>query len=97
MLGSFPSLTAPKLHQNLWGEPLGWHKFFGHSFRFHKGVLVSPSRRRGLGKGATSPPSPEMLSTFVVCSHPRSQKNTIVALRDSALLSACCSNSSGGR
>ena len=34
-----------------WGEPLRWHNFFGHSFRFHKGVLASPSRRRGLGKG----------------------------------------------
>src|SRR5882672_12191006 len=34
-----------------WGEPLRWHKLFGHSFRFHKSVLASPSRRRGLGKG----------------------------------------------
>ena len=34
-----------------WGEPLRWHKLFGHSFRFPKGVLASPSRRRGLGKG----------------------------------------------
>jgi hypothetical protein len=34
-----------------WGEPLGWHKLFGHSFRFRKSVLASPSRRRGLGKG----------------------------------------------
>src|SRR6266478_8480037 len=48
---------------NFWGEPLGWHKFFGHSFRFHKGVLVSPSRRRGLGKGtAFESPSPVALS-----------------------------------
>jgi hypothetical protein len=35
----------------MWGEPLSWHSFFGHSFRFHKSVLASPSRRRGLGKG----------------------------------------------
>jgi hypothetical protein len=27
-------------------EPIRWHKFFGHSFRFHKGVLVSPSRTK---------------------------------------------------
>jgi len=43
----------------LWGEPLSWHSFFGHSFRFHKSVLASPSRRRGLGKGtAFESPSP---------------------------------------
>jgi len=30
---------------------LSWHSFFGHSLRFCKSVLASPSRRRGLGKG----------------------------------------------
>src|SRR6266478_4054297 len=46
-----------------WGEPLGWHSFFGHSFRFRKSVLASPSRRRGLGKGtAFESPSPAVLS-----------------------------------
>ncbi len=45
-------LLGPKLFSWLWGEPLRWHNFFGHSFRFRKGVLASPSRRRGLGKGA---------------------------------------------
>jgi hypothetical protein len=32
-----------------WGEALGWHKLFGHSFRSHRRILASPSRRRGLG------------------------------------------------
>jgi hypothetical protein len=50
------------------GEPLKWRNFFGHSFRFRKSVLASPSRIRGLGKGATSPPSLEMLSNSLVCS-----------------------------
>src|SRR6267154_545248 len=36
---------------NGWGEPLRWHKLSGHSFRFHRRILASPSRRRGLGKG----------------------------------------------
>src|SRR5258708_39839301 len=45
-----------------WGEPLRWHSFFGHSFRFRKSVLASPSRRRGLGKGtAFESPSPAVL------------------------------------
>src|SRR6266478_1832125 len=35
---------------NLWGEPLRWHNFLGHSFRFRKSVLASPSRIRGLGR-----------------------------------------------
>ena len=55
-----------------WGEPLRWHKFFGHSFplsRFHEGVLVSPSRRRGLGKGtaldASVPPTSVELANYV--------------------------------
>jgi len=42
---------GPKLDPSSWGEPPRWHKLFGHSFRFPKGVLASPSRRRGLGKG----------------------------------------------
>ena len=41
-----------------WGEPLEWHSFFGHSFRFRNSVFASSSRIKGLGKGATSPPSP---------------------------------------
>jgi hypothetical protein len=41
----------PQVGPNFWGEPLSWHSFFGHSFRFRKSVLASPSRRRGLGKG----------------------------------------------
>src|SRR5215831_15449987 len=44
-------LIGRKLDGKSWGEPLRWHKFFGHSFGFHKGVLVSPSWRRGLVKG----------------------------------------------
>ena len=52
----------PKLDTLPWGEPLRWHSFFGHSFRFRKSVLVSPSRRRGLGKGtAFESPSPAVL------------------------------------
>src|SRR5260370_42234787 len=43
--------SGPKLDPHRWGEPLRWHSFFGHSFRFHNSVLASPSRRRGLGKG----------------------------------------------
>src|SRR6516165_7963917 len=47
----YSALNWTEVGRKIWGEPLGWHKFFGHSFRFHKGILVSPSRRRGLGKG----------------------------------------------
>jgi hypothetical protein len=34
--GFGPNLSAfgPKLDPNHWGEPLRWHSFFGHSFRF---------------------------------------------------------------
>ena len=31
--------NGPKL--DTWGEPLPWHKFLGHSFRFCKSVLAS--------------------------------------------------------
>src|ERR1700730_7909832 len=52
-------VCARDLDVDQWGEPLRWHKLFGHSFRFPKGVLASPSRRRGLGKGtALESPSP---------------------------------------
>ena len=27
-------LIVPKLFPTFWGEPLRWHKLFGHSFRF---------------------------------------------------------------
>ena len=55
-------LFGPKLDPSSWGEPLRWHKLFGHSFRVHKSVLASPSRRRGLGKGtAFESPSPAVL------------------------------------
>ncbi len=47
----YSALNGPKSDPAFWGEPLRWHNFFGHSFRFRKGVLASPSRRRGLGKG----------------------------------------------
>src|SRR5712691_7274651 len=54
----FCTQVGPKF----WGEPLSWHSFLGHSFRFHKSVLASPSRRRGLGKGtAFESPSPAVL------------------------------------
>src|SRR5260370_42043449 len=43
--------SVPQSDTQAWGEPLRWHSFFGHSFRFRKSVLASPSRRRGLGKG----------------------------------------------
>src|ERR1700687_5257340 len=46
-IGQICSGVGPRV----WGEPLRWHSFFGHSFRFRKSVLASPSRRRGLGKG----------------------------------------------
>ena len=54
VFGGYCSQIVP----NFWGEPLSWHSFFGHSFRFHKSVLASPSRRRGLGKGARRPLTP---------------------------------------
>src|SRR5229473_223174 len=55
-------VLGPKLDPSSWGEPLSWHSFLGHSFRFHKSVLASPSRRRGLGKGtAFESPSPAVL------------------------------------
>src|SRR5215472_118839 len=57
------------LDRTHWGEPLGWHKLFGHSFRFHRGILASPSRRRGLGKGtAFEFLSPVVLSKSSRCS-----------------------------
>src|SRR5205807_5401044 len=31
------------------------NKLFGHSFRFHKNVLASPTGRGGLGKGSVDP------------------------------------------
>jgi hypothetical protein len=56
------AVIGPKLDPNSWGEPLRWHNFFGHSFRFRRSVLASPSRRRGLGKGtAFESPSPAVL------------------------------------
>src|SRR6266699_1166508 len=55
-------LLVPILYLTYWGEPLSWHSFFGHSFRFHRSVLASPSRRRDLGKGAAlESPSPAAL------------------------------------
>src|SRR6266436_3048860 len=67
------SLISPlnwtELGLKVWGEPLGWHKLFGHSFRFHRRILASPSRRRGLGKGtAFESLSPEVLSKSSRCS-----------------------------
>ena len=60
--GPYLGPIVPKLFVVSWGEPLRWHKLFGHSFRFPKSVLASPSRRRGLGKGtAFESPSPAVL------------------------------------
>src|ERR1700722_13857653 len=53
----------PQLSQNLWAH-----------FSFSKSVLASPTRLRGLGKGATSPPSPERRSNSPARSHRCSQK-----------------------
>ena len=36
---------GPKLDPSSWGEPLGWHNFFGHSFRFLKACLQRCSVR----------------------------------------------------
>src|SRR6266567_6633926 len=79
---------GPKLDPTGTREPLRWHSFFGHSFRFRKSVLASPSRRRGLGKGtAFESPSPAVLiELFLLFS--LFSKNSIVALRDSAWHSA---------
>src|ERR1051325_1408965 len=67
-------LFVPKLFPFEWGEPLRWHSFFGHSFRFRKSVLASPSRRRGLGKGtAFESLSPARLQESL-CRSLRSQK-----------------------
>ena len=58
----YSAAIVPKLFPFTWGEPLSWHKFLGHSFRFRKSVFVSPSRERGLGKGtAFESPSPPSL------------------------------------
>jgi hypothetical protein len=60
--GANLALFGPRLDPSSWGDPLSWHSFFGHSFRFPKSVLASPSRRRGLGKGtAFESPSPATL------------------------------------
>src|SRR5205807_10666079 len=32
------------LDPSWWGEPLTWHNFFGHSFRFCNSVLASSSK-----------------------------------------------------
>src|SRR3974377_202671 len=62
-------LLGRKLDGKSWGEPLGWHKLFGHSFRFHRRILACPSRRRGLGKGtAFESLSPVVLSKSSRCS-----------------------------
>src|SRR6516165_9003986 len=90
LLVSLTSLTRhfilPLIGRKLGGkscsEPLRWHKFFGHGFRFHKGVLVSPGRRRGLGKGtAFESPSPAVLSKSV-CLFRCSQKTPSLRFED---------------
>src|SRR6267154_1281732 len=64
-----PLSLVPNLYLDVWGEPLRWHKLFGHSFCFHRRILASPSRRRGLGKGtAFESLSPEVLSKSSRCS-----------------------------
>src|SRR6266436_7560337 len=61
-MGPYSAAIGLKSDPTIWGEPLGWHKLFGHSFRFHRRILASPSRRRGLGKGtAFESLSPEVL------------------------------------
>src|SRR6266704_3355393 len=61
-MGPYSAAIGLKSDPTIWGEPLGWHSFFGHSFRFRKSVLASPSRRMGLGKGtAFESPSPAVL------------------------------------
>ncbi len=34
---------VPKLFPVVWGEPLRWHNFFGHSFPFRKARCISNS------------------------------------------------------
>src|SRR5271165_4246132 len=53
------SRIGPKLTENIGVNPLRWHSFFGHSFRFRNRVLASPNRRRGLGKGTASESLPQ--------------------------------------
>src|SRR5437870_3493920 len=58
----YSALNGPKSDPSFWGDPLEWHSFFGHSFRFRNSVFASSSRRRGLGKGtAFESPSPATL------------------------------------
>jgi hypothetical protein len=54
-----------------WDEPLRWHKLFGHSFRFHRRILASPSRRRGLGKNPNSETvfDGHSCSIWAICMH----------------------------
>ena len=33
-LACYSAVFVPKLCLSFWGEPLIWHNFFGHSFRF---------------------------------------------------------------
>ena len=35
--GSYRTQVGPKF----WGDPLEWHSFFGHSFRFRNSVFAS--------------------------------------------------------
>src|SRR5882762_3234030 len=57
--GFISPLNWTELGLKNWGEPLRWHNFFGHSFRFCKSVLASSSRRRVWGKGTHLSPRPQ--------------------------------------
>ena len=60
--GTHTSPLRPPRHRlgiEPWGEPLSWHSFFGHSFRFRDSVLASRTKwlgRRDLNSG---PPAPK--------------------------------------
>ncbi len=54
---------------NPYSETRNW----AHLAAFHSDFVASSSRRRGLGKGAMSPPSPEVLSNPPACSRLGSQ------------------------
>jgi len=60
---------GPQLDPEIGVKPLGWHKSLDTVFRFHRRILVSPSRRRVWGRGpAFESLSPVVLSKSSRCS-----------------------------
>jgi len=55
----YSGVIGPKLDPTFWGEPLGWHNFFGHSFRFLKAFLHLLAGEGVWGRGRHLSPFPQ--------------------------------------